>query len=88
LKAVSAFKHAALAGLRRFLTRTGVPPPEARKLAGAGCGWWPPANAPQARRAMSQAWFDQQGLKALVALYKAVTTTDNRRRTRRVRPVV
>ena len=77
-----------LAGLRRFLTRTGVPPPEARKLAGAGCGWWPLANAPQARRVMSQAWFDQQGLQTLVALYKAVTTTDNRRGTRHVRPVV
>jgi RNA-directed DNA polymerase len=77
-----------LASLRRFLTRNGVPPPEARTLAGAGCGWWPLANAPQPRRAVSQAWFDQQGPQALVALYKAVTTTDNRRGTRRVRPMV
>jgi RNA-directed DNA polymerase len=75
-------------GLRRLLTHNGVPPPEARKLAGSGRGWWPLANTPQAARAMSQAWFDRHGLTALVALHKTVTTTDNRRGTRRVRPVV
>ena len=75
-------------GLRSLLTRNGVPPPDARKLAGSGRGWWPLANTPQAARALSQAWFDQRGLKTLVAHYKAVTTTDNRRGTRRVRPVV
>ncbi|MBK1671583.1 hypothetical protein CKO28_26675, partial [Rhodovibrio sodomensis] len=75
-------------GLHRLLTHNGVPPPEARKLAGSGRGWWPLANTPQATRAMSQAWFDRHGLTALVALYKAVTPTDNRRGTRRVRSVV
>ena len=75
-------------GLHRLLTRNGVPPSNARKLAGSGRGWWPLANTPQAARALSLTWFDQRGLKTLVAHYKAVTTTDNRRGTRRVRPVV
>jgi len=75
-------------GLRHLLTDSGVPAHAARPLASSGRGWWPLANTPTADRAMPLAWFDKRGLTALVAHYDAVTTTNNRRGTRRVRPVV
>src|ERR1700757_3832278 len=59
-------------GLRRFLSRHGVSPLQARQLASSGRGWWCLANSPQAKIAMSIAWFEAQGLINLTARYTAL----------------
>ncbi|MBN2393839.1 MAG: hypothetical protein JXR84_24110 [Anaerolineae bacterium] len=52
-----------------FLHRLGVPQWRARKLAGAGCGWWRMASASQAHEAMNNAWFVALGLVSLFQRY-------------------
>jgi RNA-directed DNA polymerase len=75
-------------GLRRFLHQFGVPPRQARELASSGRGWWGLANSPQAKLAMSIAWFDQHGLINLTARHTALNAQRNRRGTWPVCPVV
>ena len=48
--------------LSNFLMGLGVPEENARKTASSGKGWWRLANAPALKQAMSNAWFDKQGL--------------------------
>lgn len=48
--------------LSNFLMGLGVPEENARKTASSGKGWWRIANAPALKQAMSNAWFDKQGL--------------------------
>jgi RNA-directed DNA polymerase len=69
------------AGLRRFLRQYGVSPRQARELASSGRGWWCLANAPQAKLAMSIAWFDAQGLVNLSVRHTALNAQGNRRGT-------
>lgn len=48
--------------LSNFLMGLGVPEENARKTASSGKGWWRISNAPALKQAMSNAWFDKQGL--------------------------
>jgi RNA-directed DNA polymerase len=68
-------------GLRRFLNHYGVPPRQACELAASGRGWWCLANSPQAKRAMTIAWFDQFGLINLTAHHTVLNAQGNRRGT-------
>jgi RNA-directed DNA polymerase len=48
-----------------FLIKLGVPERNARRLASSGKGWWRLSNSPPVNQAMSNAWFDKQGLISL-----------------------
>ena len=52
-----------------FLKNLGVPTKDAWLLAASGKGWWRMAKTPQAHKAMSLAWFQEQGLVTLEARY-------------------
>jgi hypothetical protein len=52
-----------------FLQSLGVPEWSAWILALSGQGWWRKEGAPQARQAMSIAWFKAQGLVSLSERY-------------------
>ncbi|MGD2176184.1 MAG: group II intron maturase-specific domain-containing protein [Anaerolineae bacterium] len=58
--------------IRDFLHGLGVPKWNARKLAGAGCGWWQMSGCPQAHQAMDKAWFKTLGLVSLSERYAAL----------------
>jgi RNA-directed DNA polymerase len=64
-----------------FLMRSGVPEWSAWKLAKSGKGWWRKAGSPQAKRAMSRAWFDALGLINLTQHHAALKVVGNRRGT-------
>ena len=55
-----------------FLHGLGVPKWNARKLAGAGCGWWQMSGCPQAHQAMDKAWFETLSLVSLSERYAAL----------------
>ena len=59
-------------GLGRFLLALGLSRDAAWKLAGSGKGWWRKANSPQARIAMTNAWFEAEGLTNLQQRYLAL----------------
>lgn len=59
-------------GLGRFLLALGLSRDAAWKLAGSGKGWWRKANSPQARIAMTNAWFEAEGLTNLRQRYLAL----------------
>jgi RNA-directed DNA polymerase len=52
-----------------WLRQLGVPEWRAWRLAGSGKGWWRLAGSPPAAEAMSNAWFDSQGLVNLSVKY-------------------
>jgi RNA-directed DNA polymerase len=55
-----------------FLQGLGVPTKRSWLLALTGKGWWRMAGSPQAAEAMSNAWFEGQGLASLTARYAAL----------------
>jgi RNA-directed DNA polymerase len=59
-------------GVGRFLTACGLGKDETWRLAGSGKGWWRKANSPQARMAMTIAWFEAEGLASLLQRYLAL----------------
>jgi len=61
-------------GLGRFLLARGLNKDAAWCLAGSGKGWWRKANSPQARMAMTNAWFAAEGLDNLLHRYLALQT--------------
>ena len=61
-------------GVGRFLTACGLGKDETWRLAGSGKGWWRKANSPQARMAMTIAWFEAEGLASLLQRYLALQT--------------
>jgi RNA-directed DNA polymerase len=61
-------------GLGRFLLARGLGKDAAWCLAGSGKGWWRKANSPQARMAMTIAWFEAEGLASLRQRYLALQT--------------
>ena len=58
--------------IAKLLISRGLEPWQAWILAGSGKGWWRLAGSPQAHRALSNAWFDEIGLKSLSFTYKMV----------------
>ena len=59
-------------GVGRFLLACGLKKDAAWCLAGSGKGWWRKANSPQARMAMTIAWFEAEGLASLQHRYLAL----------------
>ena len=59
-------------GMGRFLLARGLGKDAAWCLAGSGKGWWRKANSPQARMAMTIAWFEAEGLASLLQRYLAL----------------
>jgi RNA-directed DNA polymerase len=55
-----------------FLRELGVPTKRSWLLALTGKGWWRMAGSPQAAEAMSNAWFEGQGLVNLAMRYAAL----------------
>jgi len=55
-----------------FLRELGVPAWRSWILALTGKGWWRMAGSPQAAEAMTNAWFEGQGLASLAARYAAL----------------
>ncbi len=53
----------------RFLMKNGVPEWNSWILALSGRGWWCKARSPQANQAMSNEWFNEQGLVSLTKRY-------------------
>ena len=72
----------------RFLTKNGVPEWNSWTLALSGRGWWCKARTPQANHAMSNEWFNEQGLVSLAKRYLELKSCGNRRGTEQVCPVV
>lgn len=58
--------------IARFLMRQGLPAWRAWPLSWSGKGWWRLAGSPQATEAMSNAWFQELGLVALLPKYLAL----------------
>ena len=52
-----------------FLQRLGVPKNRSWTTAACGKGWWRMAYTPAAQQAMSNQWFQDQGLMGLTARY-------------------
>jgi RNA-directed DNA polymerase len=52
-----------------FLSRQGVATPQAWITALSGKGWWRLSGAPSVNQAMSNQWFEEQGLVNLVQRY-------------------
>lgn len=71
-----------------FLRREGVPERRAWILALSGKGWWRIAGSPQAAEAMTNAWFERQGLISLAAHHNRLNKTGNRLGTEYVCQVV
>ncbi len=71
-----------------FLQEWGVREDEAWMLALSGKGWWRLSLTPQACRAMSNAWFSDQGLVSLTQRYRKLRAKRNRRGTEQVCQVV
>jgi RNA-directed DNA polymerase len=60
--------------IARFLERQGLPAWRAWPLAWSGKGWWRLAGSPQATEAMSNTWFQELGLIALLPKYLELQT--------------
>jgi len=58
--------------IAEFLGELGVPTKRSWLLALTGKGWWRMAGSPQAAEAMSNAWFETQGLVRLAARHAAL----------------
>ncbi len=67
--------------IARFLMARGVPEWRAWILALSGKGWWRKALGPSATEAMTNAWFNDQGLVSLSDRYLALQAEGNRRGT-------
>lgn len=52
--------------ISKFLIKLGVFECNARRLASSGKGWWRLSNSPPVNQAMSNAWFEEQGLINLI----------------------
>ena len=61
-----------------FLRREGVPEWRAWILALSGKGWWRMAGSPPAAEAMTNAWFERQGLISLASHHNRLNKTGNR----------
>jgi RNA-directed DNA polymerase len=72
----------------RFLIKNGVPEWNSWILALSGGGWWSKSRYPQANHAMSNEWFNEQGLVSLTKRYLELKSYGNRRGTEQVCPVV
>jgi len=72
----------------RFLMKNGVPEWNSWILALSGGGWWSKSRYPQANHAMSNEWFNEQGLVSLTERYSELKSYGNRRGTEQVCPVV
>jgi hypothetical protein len=66
-------------GVIGFLMGRGVDQEGAWKLAASGKGWWRLTASHQAKTAMTNAWFQAQGLVSLAAHHDALNTVGNRR---------
>jgi RNA-directed DNA polymerase len=56
-----------------FLQQLGVPKNQSWTTAACGKGWWRMAQTPAASQAMSNQWFQEQGLASLLARYLELT---------------
>ncbi len=65
--------------IAHFLMDHGESASQAWLLASSGKGWWRLSRTPPVHRAMSIAWFQQQGLVSLVDRYLALQIKRNRR---------
>jgi RNA-directed DNA polymerase len=72
-------KHAQ--GIAAFLQERNIPADRAWPLASSSKGWWSLSNSPQAKAAMSTAWFNTLGLVGPAAHHAALNTAGNRRGT-------
>ena len=68
--------------------KNGVPEWNSWILALSGGGWWSKSRYPQANHAMSNEWFNEQGLVSLTERYSELKSYGNRRGTEQVCPVV
>ncbi len=64
-----------------FLKSCGVPEWRAWRMALSGKGWWRKALSYQATEAMTNVWFQSQGLVTLTERYLALQAEGNRRGT-------
>ena len=55
-----------------FLRQLGAPASQAARIGSSGKGWWRLSNSPPVKRALSNEWFEQQGLVSLVLKYDAL----------------
>ncbi|MBI4773421.1 MAG: group II intron reverse transcriptase/maturase [Deltaproteobacteria bacterium] len=74
--------------IAKFLMERGVPEWSSWIMALSGKGWWRKSLTPQACHAMTNDWFDKQGLVNLNTRYLKLTSNGNRRGTEQVCPVV
>ncbi len=66
-------------GIANFLRNAGATKAQAWGLALSGKGWWPMANGPAAKLAMTTAWFTAAGLVSLLGHHATLNAVGNRR---------
>lgn len=69
------------ATIAAFLMRGGVEEAAARRVASSGKGWWRLSSTEQAKRAMSNDWFETMGLSGMANRHAALNAVGNRRGT-------
>ncbi len=74
--------------MAKFLMERGEPEWNSWRMALSGKGWWRKALTPQACHAMTNDWFDKQGLVSPTARFVKLESNGNRRGTEQVCPVV
>ena len=67
------------ATIAAFLMRGGVEEAAARRVASSGKGWWRLSSTEQAKRAMSNDWFEAMGLSGMANRHAALNAVGNRR---------